>query len=269
MFAYVEVECVKVQDILARIDQVAPFRLAEEWDNVGLMVGDPQWEIRRLGLALDPLPEALEEAFRKGCQGVLSHHPLFFKPLRNLDISSSSGKMIQMAVKADMVVLAAHTNWDNAESGVNRVLAKRLKLGAIVPLLQSEEGVGGMGAAGDLPAPSPLRDVLDRLKRAWNLTRLDYYGPIECSILRVALCGGSGGGLWPAALAMKADLYVTADMKYHDILDCTRSKLPVAVVDHAEMESVTLVELARYLAVPGELEVMLLDYKALETPLHI
>jgi dinuclear metal center YbgI/SA1388 family protein len=264
-----EVECVKVRDILAKIDLVAPFKLAEGWDNVGLMVGDPQWEIRRLGLSLDPLPEALEEAFRKGCQGLLSHHPLFFKPLHSIDLSSNIGKTIQMAIKADMVVFAAHTNWDNAEGGVSRVLAKRLKLGAIVPLVQSEEGVGGTGAAGDLSAESPLRDVLDRLKRAWNLTRLDYYGPADCSILRVALCGGSGSSLWPAALAMKADLYVTADMKYHDILDCTRSKLPVAVVDHAEMESVTLVELARYLAAPGELEIMLLDYKALETPLRL
>ena len=122
---------------------------------------------------------------------------------------------------------------------------------------------------GDLAAVTPVEEALDKMKKAWNLTRLDYYGPSDCSILRVALCGGSGGALWPAALAMKADIYVTADMKYHDILDCTRSRLPVAVADHAEMESTTLVELARCLAAPGELEVMLLDYRALGTPLHL
>jgi dinuclear metal center YbgI/SA1388 family protein len=260
------VKCVKVRDILEKIDRVAPFGLAEEWDTVGLMVGNPEWEIRRLGLTIDPLPEAMDEAFRKGCQGLLSHHPLFFKPVRCLDLSSNAGKTIQMAVKAEMAVMSAHTNWDNAENGVNRVLAKRLKLGAIVPLVQTERGVGGMGAVGDLFAPTPSREILDQLKRAWNLTRADYYGPPDCSLSRVALCGGSGGSLWPAALAMKADLYVTADMKYHDILDCTRSKLSVAVVDHAEMESVTLVELGRLLAAPGELEILLLDYKALETP---
>jgi dinuclear metal center YbgI/SA1388 family protein len=262
----------KVRDILAKINQVAPVELAEEWDNVGLMVGDLRCEIRRLGLSLDPLPEALEEAFRKGCQGVLSHHPLFFKPMRHVDLASNVGKAIHMAIKTDMTVLAAHTNWDNAESGVNRILAKKLDLVAVAPLVQIKESAekgAGMGAVGELPAESPIRDVLDRLKRAWNLTRLDYYGPVDCSILRVGLCGGSGGSLWPAALAMKADLYVTADMKYHDILDCTRSKLPIAVADHAEMERVTLAELARYLATPGELEVLLLDYKALETPLHI
>jgi len=233
------------------------------------MVGDPRMDVRRLGITLDPLPEAMEEAFRKGCQCLLSHHPLFLEPMRCVDLSTGLGKAIQMAVKTDMAILSAHTNWDGAEGGVSRVLAKRLKLGAIVPLVQSEDGVGGMGAAGDLPAVMPLMDVLDRLKRAWNLTRLDYYGDRDCSILRVALCGGSGGSLWQAALEMKADLYITADMKYHDITDCVRSKLKVAVVDHAEMESVTLVELARYLAAPGELDVILLNYRALETPLRL
>jgi len=243
--------------------------MAAEWDNVGLMIGDPQMDVRRLGITLDPLLEAMEEAFRKGCQCVLSHHPLFLEPMRSIDLSTGLGKAIQMAVKTDTAIISAHTNWDSAESGVSRALAKRLKLGTIVPLVQSEEGVGGMGAVGELPAVTPLKSALDRIKSAWNLTRLDYYGAQDCSILRVALCGGSGGSLWPAALKMKADLYVTADMKYHDILDCVRSKLQVAVVDHAEMESASLIELARYLAAPGELEVMLLNYKALETPLRL
>jgi dinuclear metal center YbgI/SA1388 family protein len=259
----------KVRDILEKINLVAPFMLAEEWDNCGLMAGDPDWEARRLALALDPLPEVLEEAFRKGCQALLSHHPLFFSPVRNLDFSHGAGKIVRMAIRAEMAILTAHTNWDSAESGVSRTLARRMKLSAIVPLKQSPHGVGGMGAAGDLAAVTPLREVLEKMKRAWNLTRIDYYGPTDCGILRLALCGGSGGSLWPAALAMKADLYVTADMKYHDILDSVRSKLPIAVVDHSEMESVTLVELARHLATPGELEVMLMNYRALAAPLHV
>jgi putative NIF3 family GTP cyclohydrolase 1 type 2 len=128
---------------------------------------------------------------------------------------------------------------------------------------------------GDLAAETPISQVLDRLKKAWNLTRLDYYGPVDGSVARVALCGGSGGSLWPKALAMKANLYVTADMKYHDIIDCLRTGISVAVpvavavADHGEMEKATLAELARYLAVPGELDTVLLDYRALNTPLRL
>ncbi|MDR1875410.1 MAG: Nif3-like dinuclear metal center hexameric protein [Synergistaceae bacterium] len=259
----------KVRDILDKIDLIAPFALAEDWDNCGLMAGDPDWEVRRLALALDPLPEALEEASRRECQALLSHHPLFFRPFRSLDFSHGAGKVVRMAAQAGMAVLAAHTNWDSAERGVSQILARRMKLVSVVPLEPSARGAGGMGAVGDLAAVAPLREVLDRIKGAWNLTRIDYYGPADCGILRIALCGGSGGGLHPAALSVKADLYVTADMKYHEILDCVRSGLPVAVVDHAEMESVALTELARRLATPGELDVVPMDYRGLAAPLHV
>lgn len=259
----------KVQDILLRIDAIAPFRKAADWDNVGLMIGDPRREVTRMGLSLDPLPEAVEEAVRNGCQCLLSHHPMFLQPLRRIDLSTDLGKAIQTAIKAEIAVLSAHTNWDGAEGGVNSVLAERLELKAIAPLVLAEDSVGGMGAVGDLTTVASLKDALGIIKNAWGLTRLDYYGERDCSILRVALCGGSGGSLWPAALKAKADLYVTADVKYHDIVDCVRSKLNIAVVDHAEMESVALLELARYLAIPGKLEVILLNYRALETPLHI
>jgi dinuclear metal center YbgI/SA1388 family protein len=267
----------KVRDILAAIGSFAPFRQAEEWDNVGLMIGDPEGDVRRLGLSLDPLPEALEEAARAGCQALLSHHPLFFKPLRNVDLSSAEGRMIRGAVKADIAVIAAHTNWDGAENGVNRTLAKKLELRSVLPLVPPETGAGGLGAVGDLPAAAPVRELLGRMKRVWNMTRIDYYGNPDCSILRVALCGGSGGSLWPAALAAKADLYVTADMKYHDLLDCTRANFranfpfAVAVADHGEMENAAMDELARCLAAAaGEnLEIVQLSYKALEAPLRL
>ncbi|MDR2176385.1 MAG: Nif3-like dinuclear metal center hexameric protein [Synergistaceae bacterium] len=259
----------KVKDILAAIDSFAPFRLAEGWDNVGLMIGDPEWDVRRLGISLDPLPEALDEALQRGCQGLLSHHPLFFKPLRNVDLSSPEGRVIRKAVKADMAVIAAHTNWDGAERGVNRTLAGRIGLGPAASLVPTETGEGGLGAVGNLPAAVPVRELLGTMKRAWNLTRIDYYGDPACSILRVALCGGSGGSLWPAALAAGADLYVTADMKYHDILDCTRANLPVAAADHGEMESAATDELARCLAAGGGLETVPLGYRALGAPLRL
>ena len=259
----------KVRDILAAIDSFAPFRLAENWDNVGLMIGDLEKDIRRLGISLDPLPEALEEAFRKGCQGLLSHHPLFFKPIRNIDFSSLEGRMIHGAVKTDMAVMAAHTNWDSAEGGVNRTLAERLGLGSVSSLVPSETGAGGLGTVGDLTAAVPVRELLGRMKRVWNLTRIDYYGNLDCSILRVALCGGSGGSLWPAALTAEADLYVTADMKYHDLLDCTRAGLPVAAADHGEMERAVMDDLARRLSAFGGLETVLLGCRALEVPLRL
>jgi len=259
----------KAREILSRINEFAPFSLAEGWDNVGLMIGDPEQEVRRLGVTLDPLPEAIEEALRLGCQCMLSHHPMFLEPLRRLDLSTDVGRAVRTAVKADIVILSAHTNWDSAVGGVSHLLAGKLGLAAVTPLAQAEGGTGGLGAVGDLPGPTPLSDVLGKIKKAWELTRLDYYGERDCNITRIALCGGSGGSLWRTALKANADLYVTADMKYHDIMDCVRSKLGLAVADHGETESVSLFELTRRLEVPGELETVLLDYRGLESPLRL
>ena len=82
----------KLRAVLEEINRTAPFALAADWDNVGLMVGDPDREVRRLGIALDPLPEAVVEAAERGCEALLTHHPLFFSPIRHLDLSREVGR---------------------------------------------------------------------------------------------------------------------------------------------------------------------------------
>ena len=262
----------KVRDLLRRVDQVAPFSLAMEWDNVGLMAGDLEAEVRRVGVALDPTLEAVTASANQGCQVLLCHHPLLFHPVRKLDLNSDPGRAIREAVRRDVTILAAHTNWDCAPGGVNGALGQLLGLQDCSPL----DPETGLGVKGVLPGALSLNETLERLKGAWNLTRLDAYIPQNdnrCSILRVALCGGSGAEFWPAARAWGADLYVTADMKYHELIDATRAGLAVAVADHGEMEMASLPELARQLAAcegaEGDLEVVLLDVRALNAPMRI
>ena len=254
----------KLQAVLEEIGRVAPFDRAAEWDNVGLMAGDPEQEVRRLGVALDPLPEAVEEAADRGCEALLAHHPLFFSPIKRLDFSRDPGRAVQIAVKREVAILAAHTNWDAAEGGVSLELARLLGLRGVEVL----DPRSGLGAVGELAERLSAEEVLDRIKRAWGLTWIDGYVPRNCSILRVALCGGSGADLWPRAGAAGADLYVTADVKYHALLDAERGGMPIAAVDHAEMERASLAELARRLAVPGELETVLIAVGGLESPLR-
>ena len=252
----------KLRKVLGEIDRVAPFGLAAEWDNVGLMVGDPNREVRRLGVALDPLPEVIEEAAEQGCEALLTHHPLFFSSIKSLDLSRDPGFAVQVAVKLDVAVLAAHTNWDCAEGGVSFELARLLGLQEVSVL----EPESGLGAVGNLCERLPAQAALEQIKRVWGLSWLDGYVPVGYSILRVALCGGSGSSLWPQARAAGAELYVTADMKYHALLDAAREGMPIAVVDHAEMERASLGELARRLTVPGELDAVLIEVGGLDSP---
>ena len=255
----------KLRAVLEEIDRTAPFALAAAWDNVGLMVGDPNREVRRLGIALDPFPEAVLEAADCGCEALLTHHPLFFSPIRRLDFSRDPGRAVLAAVERGVAVLAAHTNWDSAEGGVSFELARLLGLREVNVL----DPDSGLGVVGNLPELVPAQTALERIKQAWGLSWLDGYVSESCSILRVALCGGSGADLWPRARAEGADLYVTADAKYHVLLDAVREGMPIAVVGHAEMERASLAELARRLAVPGVLDTVLIEAGSLASPLRL
>ena len=255
----------KVRDLLAEIDQIAPFKLAEGWDNVGLMVGDLDAEVRRVGVALDPLPETVIAAAGAGCQALLCHHPLFFVPARSLDLARGAGQVVSEAVRCGVAVLAAHTNWDCAAGGVNSELARLLGLTGILPL----DPETGLGVKGSLPGALSPEELLLRLKSSWGLSHLDYYAQKNCSILNVALCGGSGSELWPLAREWGADLYVTADMKYHALMDATRAGLAIAVVDHGQMERASLPALARRLGASGRFDVILMESEGLRAPLRL
>ncbi len=258
----------KLKDVIQWIDQKIPFSLAEAWDNVGLMIGDPEQEVRRMAVTLDPLPEAAEEAARLGCQVLLAHHPLFFTPIRKLDLSSDPGRMVRAAVSNNISVLAAHTNWDSIEGGVSWVLAERLGLADVSYLVPSSEN-GGLGAVGIFKEKILIEKLLQELKQKWNLTHIDCYSQPNCSILKVALCGGSGGDFWQQAKNCGADVYITADVKYHILMDAVRSGLSMIVVDHAEMERLSLEALARRLEISGTLEIILLNNRGLPAPVRI
>jgi len=124
----------RVLDIIEIIDTIAPFRLAEEWDNVGLQVGDPAAPVSRIMVSLDPGDEAIEAAVAAQCQLLLTHHPLIFRPLQTIDFADPSGALIGKALRNSLSIVSLHTNYDIAEGGVNDLLAARLGVVSTVPL---------------------------------------------------------------------------------------------------------------------------------------
>jgi len=116
-----------------------PPDLAEDWDNVGLQVGDPGAQVKRVLLALDPTEAAVETAQNQDCQVLLTHHPLILRPLHNVSPSDETGRVILSAIRNNLTLIAAHTNLDSAQHGLNDWLASRLDLHDCCPL--SEAGV--------------------------------------------------------------------------------------------------------------------------------
>ncbi len=125
---------VTCQQIIRELDKLAPPNLAEEWDSVGLMVGNPSQEIKKVWTTLDVTLALVEAAAREQVDLIVSHHPLIFKAIKQLDTSTTAGKIIEQLMKANIAVFSAHTNLDRAGGGVNDVLAHTLKLQDVRPL---------------------------------------------------------------------------------------------------------------------------------------
>ncbi|WP_298591192.1 Nif3-like dinuclear metal center hexameric protein [uncultured Selenomonas sp.] len=208
---------VKCQDVMQAMERIAPRRLAEEWDNPGLLVGSPHDEVRKILVALDVREETVERAIEDGCDLIVAHHPLIFRALKALRTDDATGCKIARLIKADIAVFAAHTNLDSAAGGVNDVLAERLELHDVAPLVEgAADSEPGLGRIGSLRAEFSLEDFAALVKEKLGLSSMRVACAGERRISRVALCGGSGAEFVGRAAAKGADAYVTGDVKYHD-----------------------------------------------------
>ena len=116
----------RVVDIIKAMDTIAPIWLAEEWDNIGLQVGQKDWPVRKIWISLDPGTDVVNDACRNDVDLLITHHPLIFHPLKSIDLNTSVGAIIQQAVRHHLAIFSAHTNLDNAIDGLNDVLAQRI-----------------------------------------------------------------------------------------------------------------------------------------------
>ncbi|MDH5297957.1 MAG: Nif3-like dinuclear metal center hexameric protein, partial [Desulfobulbaceae bacterium] len=203
-----------VGDLLSALDEIAPFSLAESWDNVGLLAGDPGEPVGGILVALDPTEEVLVEAVAGDCNVVVTHHPPIFKAFKSIRTDLPEGRLLAGALAAKVALIACHTNLDRAGGGVNDVLARRLGLEDIRPLAGSGPEAPGFGRLGTLPAPVAGEEMLAQVARALAVETLSYAGPLPATVQRVAVCGGSGSELAEEAHRQGAQLFLTAEVKH-------------------------------------------------------
>jgi dinuclear metal center YbgI/SA1388 family protein len=337
-----------IRDVAGFLEQWAPKASAQSYDNVGLLVGDANRAVEKAVIALDLTAQVVGEAEQENAGLIITHHPLIFRPLRQVTASGGPGSLVLRLAEARIALYCAHTNLDAAPGGVSFALAEQLgldgvrflqpfsetlfKLATFVPDSHFEqvrsaladagagrigayeacafvtEGTGffrpgdqanpfigargqlesvrelrlevevarwnleravqamkeahpyeevaydvfpiqqpnsraGFGAIGRLPAPEPLQAFLDRVASRLSAASLNYTGDPAASIDHVAVCGGAGSDLIPAALQAGADAYVTADVSYHkffDVLDPSgRPSMALIDAGHYQTETVT------------------------------
>lgn len=250
----------RLADIISKIERRIPCVWAEEWDNTGLIVGDPDCGIVKIALALDVTENMVREAIANGCQLLVSHHPIIFNAMRNLIFESPGPWAIKQAIQSSVALYAIHTNWDSSGEGVNSCLAHALGLADIMPLVppKCDNGAWGLGAVGDFTGEKNLYDCMMLVREQWQLSYCSAFGDESNPIRRVAVGGGACGDLWPDALRAGADVFITADMSYHHRNDALAMGLSLIIADHGEMERVSLAALKALIAEETRLEVVML-----------
>ncbi|MCU0573855.1 MAG: Nif3-like dinuclear metal center hexameric protein [Syntrophobacteraceae bacterium] len=250
---------VRVKHVLNWLDDHAPFRLAAGWDRCGLQVGDPMSAVERVLVALDPTLETIREAEQRDCQCLVTHHPLFLKPLDAVRVDRFPGGLIARALRGGISLVVAHTNLDVARAGTNAVLAEMLSLGSLQPLevdpaLRHEELYSGLGRIGLLPRTVPLSDFAEEVRRLAKGIRIRVVGEPFRPVQRVALCTGSGGSLLDLVIREGVDVYVTGDIKYHEAQRALEEGVALVDMGHFASERIVVDPLAEYLRSRASLE---------------
>ena len=224
----------KIREVIAYLDSVFRPELQEDYDNSGFLLGRGDSEFRGALVALDLTEDVVDEALQAGDVNlIVTHHPFIFRGLKRLTDINETGRMVWKLIQNDIAIYAAHTNLDNLPWGVSGILAEKLGLHNC-HILKGEEV--GAGIVGELEQKEPVDGFLKRVKALTGLpvVRASKHDP-KLTVKRVALCGGSGSDFIGDAMAAGADLYLTADLKYHDF-QRTDGRMVLADIGHYESE---------------------------------
>ena len=230
-----------IKDIMAVLERVAPPHLQETYDNSGLLVGNLETTVTGILCCLDSTEAVVEEALRKGCNLIVAHHPIVFRGLKRLNGTNYVERTVIRAIQAGVAIYAIHTNLDNVHrQGVNAKIAEKLGLQrtTILAPRSGSEDVGA-GLLGELASPLAEVNFLQLLKDQLYTACVRHTALLAKPVQRVAVCGGSGSFLLAAARQAGADVFVTADFKYHEFFDAD-GQILIADVGHYESEQFTI-----------------------------
>lgn len=228
------------------MEQLAPRHLAEDWDNVGLQLGEYQQSVSGIMVTLTVTPALVQRAIHEGTKLIVAHHPLIFRPLKKIRTDSPAGRMIADLIKNDIAVYVSHTNLDHAANGLNTWLAEDLGLEAASVLEPWDDTLEtGLGRVG-LCDPVTVHELAQRLAQRWH-ARVRFCGNPKTVCKKIAVCGGAGGKLVGKAFASGADVLVTGDVGYHDALDAEQLGLAVIDAGHFATEQIMLKYIAKHL----------------------
>ena len=254
------------KDIIEIIERTYPKQAAMEWDNVGLLVGRTDKEVKSILVALDLTDDVLTEAIDGQFDMIVTHHPLIFAPLKKITNEHFIGNRVVKLLQHDISYYAMHTNYD--------VLGMAQLAGDIFGLNSTEalevtdvESAEGIGRIGDLEGKITLKDCCKRVKESFSLDVVKVFGDMDKEIKRVAISPGSGKSMLKEALKKHADVLITGDIDHHEGIDAVAQGTAIIDAGHYGLEHIFIKDMTEYLR--DNLSDVLVERVAISHPFQI
>ncbi len=237
-------------EIIKLCEELAPLDYAMNWDrkNDGLQLGDRNWKVSRIYLALDASDEVIADALQKGADMLITHHPMIFGGINQINSDSSIGCRLLKLAEHKISYLAMHTNFDVACMADEAADYLQLRDRSVLETtLVDEEGEKGIGKVGRLPEKMTVRQLCEEVKKQFHLEQVKVFGDLDAEVERVAISPGSGKDMVGAALASHAELLITGDIDHHTGIDAVADSLFIIDAGHYGLEHIFTDYMYRFL----------------------
>ena len=239
-----------VHEICEYLESFAPLRLAEEWDNVGLLVGYRDSNVSKIVTALTVTQPVVSEAVADGADLIVTHHPMPFRPLSRITDDSVPGRLLLELIRNSVAVYSPHTAFDSAARGINQQLAEGIGLVGPIPLIPAVEDQAGLGSGrhGQLANAMPLSEMAHRVRKFLRVDHVRFVGDPARPIRAVSVACGSAGQFLEAACEHGCDLLITGETSFHTCLEAEAMDVALLLTGHFASERFAVDSLAALLA---------------------
>lgn len=240
------------KDVMDVIEREYPLSYALDWDNVGLLVGRDDKEVKRIYIALDATDDVIEKAISLKADMLITHHPMIFSPIKKIRNLDFIGERILKLIQNDISYYAMHTNYDvlgMADLSGDKMNMKDAEILEVTTEgdIGEEDEPEGIGRVADLEEPMTLRECCEDVKEAFHLGAVKVFGNLEQKVKRIAICPGSGKSVIQTALGKKADVLITGDIGHHEGIDAVEQGLSIIDGGHYGIEHIFIEDMRQYL----------------------
>ncbi len=237
----------KCYEIMERLEELSPTIYAEDWDNVGLLVGRREKDVRKIYIALDATDEVIEEAVKLQTDMLITHHPLIFSAMKKIQSDDYIGRRILRLARHDIACYAMHTNFDimgMADAAADEIGLRKREVLDIT--YEDDIAKEGIGRRGKLPQIMTLEECAVHVKKCFHLEHVKVFGDPEATVETAAICPGSGKSVVSDAVLAKTDVLITGDIDHHTGIDANAQGLMIIDAGHYGIEKIFIAYIKEY-----------------------